>query len=452
MAAASTCSGHSLHGAYCDNAPPQGAHINSSHNRPLRIVPPTTLASSPPRTTTNPGDASSATLSAIEVELASQSISALNIMGVKDTMLHVTELPMETTPDLAVIEQPSSPKMETVEEVPSIEPEAPAATSSPASTKHRTPKRKRTASPPSPASTNPSQHVRSASRSTRRSAPPSSRPGSLHSHRRTVTTSSLTSSSHPSPSDPETRRQNLLALHRESCRLFQNNGRVRDSEGSTPSPSSSTATTHTPPRTVRAYSDLSTPPLSPILDSMSSTSQQRPPFPPPLRTCSAFTPADSDPISPVPIHPSATVIDWTSPSTRRREYKKIDRASSGVRGFWRRVAPRWARFGDDRTPFFEEGKDGKGNYEGSVRRFRMDLPDEGPTRSERAVGLKLKRKLVVWENMREQSYSAPARIAYQEEERSMKEITNEAWGFQTVFPGRQIWMTASARQTQLADN
>ncbi|KAH8425574.1 uncharacterized protein LDX57_003324 [Aspergillus melleus] len=394
MAAASTCSGHSLHGAYCDNAPPQGVHINSSHNRPLRIVPPTTLASSPPRTTTNLGDVSS-TFSTVEVDLASQSISALNIMGAKDTMLHVTELPMETAPDLAVIE-PSSPTMETVEEVPSVELEAPATTSSPASAKHRTPKRKRTASPPSPASTTPSQHVRSASRSTRRSAPPSSRPGSLHSHRRAVTTSSLTPSSHPSPSDPETRRQNLLALHRESCRLFQNNGRVRDSEGSAPSPSSSTATMPTPPRTVRAYSDLSTPPLSPILNSMTSTSQ-RPHFPPPLRICSAFTPSDSDPISPIPIHPSATVIDWTSPSTRRREYKKIDRASSGVRGFWRRVAPRWARFGgDDRTPFFEE-KDGKGNYDGSVRRFRMDLPDEVP-HSERTVGsmrgLKLKRKLV----------------------------------------------------------
>jgi hypothetical protein len=42
---------------------------------------------------------------------------------------------------------------------------------------------------------------------------------------------------------------------------------------------------------------------------------------------------------------------------------------------WRRVAPKWCR-SDTRTPFFEEDKDGKGNYEGSVRRFRMDLPDE----------------------------------------------------------------------------
>lgn len=295
-------------------------------------------------------------------------------------MLHVTELPLPS-PDLAIIEQPSSPQMETVED--STAPtrlDVSAATPSPASAKHRTPKRKRTASPPSPSSTT-SQHLRSTSRSTRRSAPPGSRPGSLHSHRRAVTTSSLTPSSQPSPSDPETRRQHLLALHRESCRLFQPNSLTRETERSAPSPSTSANATHntrTPPRTVRTYSDLSTPPLSPILNSLPTTTAPRP-----HRTCSAFT-QDSIP-------PSATIIDWTSPSTRRREYQKIDRASSGVRGLWRRVAPRWARFGGDRTPFFEQGKDGKGNYEGSVRRFRMDLPDEGP--GER-TGLKLKRKFV----------------------------------------------------------
>jgi hypothetical protein len=93
---------------------------------------------------------------------------------------------------------------------------------------------------------------------------------------------------------------------------------------------------------------------------------------------------------------TTTVIDWTSPSTRRREYEKIDRASTGVRGFWRRVAPRWCQFGDNRMPFFEEGKKGKGNYEGSVRRFRMDLPDEpaDETGSRSRKGLKFKKKLI----------------------------------------------------------
>jgi hypothetical protein len=73
------------------------------------------------------------------------------------------------------------------------------------------------------------------------------------------------------------------------------------------------------------------------------------------------------------IHVPATVMEWTSPSTRRAEYEKIDRASRGVRGLWRRVAPRWCQSRDSRTPFFEEGKNAR---EGSVRRFRMDLPDE----------------------------------------------------------------------------
>jgi hypothetical protein len=48
-------------------------------------------------------------------------------------------------------------------------------------------------------------------------------------------------------------------------------------------------------------------------------------------------------------------------------------------------------------PFFEEGKNGKGNYEGSVRRFRMDLPDEpaDETANRSRRGLKFKKKLIV---------------------------------------------------------
>ncbi|KAK2762651.1 hypothetical protein FQN54_000824 [Arachnomyces sp. PD_36] len=75
-----------------------------------------------------------------------------------------------------------------------------------------------------------------------------------------------------------------------------------------------------------------------------------------------------------PIPP--TIIDWTSPSTRKREYEKIDRSYRGIRGFWRRFAPHFFQPGDRRTPFFEEGKGGNGVYGGSVRRFRMDFSDE----------------------------------------------------------------------------
>ncbi|KAI2787879.1 hypothetical protein POX_f08260 [Penicillium oxalicum] len=96
----------------------------------------------------------------------------------------------------------------------------------------------------------------------------------------------------------------------------------------------------------------------------------------------AMLPTHTHSFSTSSVHVPATVIEWTSPATRRAEYEKIDRASRGVRGFWRRVAPRWCQSRVSRTPFFEEGKT-KAEREGSVRRFRMDLPEEeeSPRRS-----------------------------------------------------------------------
>lgn len=253
----------------------------------------------------------------------------------------------------------------------------------------RTPKRKRTTSPPSPSGTTTGGQQRSASRSTRRSAA-TSRRSSFHSHRRVATNASFTPSM--SAQEPETRREDLLALHRESCRLFQDHGLAVSAQLKS-SPSSSAA--QSPPQTVRASSEIGSAPVSPILPTHASISSRGGRVPP-LRTNSVPTMTyDEHYIS--PIHTSATVIDWTSPSTRRREYEKIDRASSGVRGFWRRVAPRWCQFGDNRMPFFEQGKDGKGNYEGSVRRFRMDLPDEPGVENKRGAmkALKLKRRFTV---------------------------------------------------------
>ncbi|KAL2832883.1 hypothetical protein BDW59DRAFT_138822 [Aspergillus cavernicola] len=238
----------------------------------------------------------------------------------------------------------------------------------PSSDKLRTPRRKRTVSPP----TRSPGEIRSSSRSTRHSG--HSRQSSLHSHRRTNTTSSLTS-----VLDSPVRRENLLALHRDSCRLFQDH---KPSNRRSSSPPQNTQR-HLPGRT---YSDFSSPPVTPILERQDSIIY-------PINSSSS---QGNVPIQHVEITSSKTkptVIEWTSPSTRRREYEAIDRASSGVRGFWRRVAPRWCQFGDSRVPFFEEAKDGKANYEGSVRRFRMDLPDEPEVQTRR--GLKLKPKLVV---------------------------------------------------------
>ncbi|KAL4777542.1 hypothetical protein BDW60DRAFT_5002 [Aspergillus nidulans var. acristatus] len=269
----------------------------------------------------------------------------------------------------------------------------------PASDKLRTPERRRTVSP----STRSSGEIRSTSRSTRRSGGGNgsgdgghshSRRSSLHSHRRTVTTTSLT----PSRPDSPVRRENLIALHRESCRLFQDNSLASTTAAVTRQSSFSSSPPYTP-RQARTYSNVSSPPVTPILERHQSSTLRHS-----HSSSNLHANHETVPVSRVEVNLSTktkpTIIEWTSPSTRRREYREIDRASSGVRGLWRRVAPRWCQFGDKRVPFFEEGKDGKANYEGSVRRFRMDLPDElepGEYRNQcrRGFGLKLKPRLVV---------------------------------------------------------
>ncbi|RKF73252.1 hypothetical protein GcM1_245151 [Golovinomyces cichoracearum] len=78
------------------------------------------------------------------------------------------------------------------------------------------------------------------------------------------------------------------------------------------------------------------------------------------------------PQAPVP----STIHYWTSDNTRRLEYAAIDAASSGVRGFLFRLVPDCILPAQTRrTRFF--GHDGvKGQKEGSVRRYRLTLPDE----------------------------------------------------------------------------
>ena len=244
-----------------------------------------------------------------------------------------------------------------------------------------TPKRKRMVSPSSPSSSSnhrPS-HPRSASRSTVRSIPTSCRSSQLSSsHHRVPTTASLTPSVR-SRCPPDQKRETLLALHRDSCRLFQD-----PSTTATCPPSMTKPTIHSPSA---ASSDTGTPPLSPGLYSQSSASERSldqahlEHGPAPVYHIPGAEPSYKQPST-------TTVIDWTSASTRRREYAKIDRSSRGVRGLWRKVAPRWCQFGNDRMPFFDPGKNPKANYEGSVRRFRMDLPDE-PSPHNRGIWFKL---------------------------------------------------------------
>lgn len=70
-----------------------------------------------------------------------------------------------------------------------------------------------------------------------------------------------------------------------------------------------------------------------------------------------------------------TIIDWTAPSTRRHEYEEIDRANRGIRGFWRRISPRWCHSRNHLEFYSGDGSDD----DRSVRRYRIDIlePAEG---------------------------------------------------------------------------
>ncbi|KAF9885286.1 hypothetical protein FE257_013084 [Aspergillus nanangensis] len=358
-------------------------HPNS--RPPLKLQ--TSAVTPSPATTAGHGQTSQADTKPITLAVSPKVLSNQSDMHTKTTV-NIAEITVgaDFSPAGSPI-QPSSPVMKIGSDTRSNRPTL--ATPPPSRpNSRRTPKRKRTVSPPSPSPTSKvsAAHRRSASRhtTTHRSAP-ASRRSSFQSHRPNV---SLTPSM-SGQGDLEFHREDLLALHRESCRLFQDGV-------SRPSPPSTTP--HTPPQTVRASSEMGSPPLSPTLSTYISTSSRGHDSimhgvvrPGPPRTHSVpVTTYDPDVLA--PIQPSPTVIDWTSPSTRRREYEKIDRASTGVRGFWRRVAPRWCQFGHSRVPFFEEGKDGKANYEGSVRRIRMDLPDEPGEHKRGAMRVKLRRR------------------------------------------------------------
>ncbi|EKV05146.1 hypothetical protein Pdw03_2966 [Penicillium digitatum] len=223
---------------------------------------------------------------------------------------------------------------------------------------------------------------RSASRSTGRSRP-NSRRSSVHSPRRAMPNAAIVPVTSRC-SSVQDKRESLLALHRESCRLFQGDGSNRSSTETRPTLHRAASATYRSQRERRMLTDKgNSAPSSPIAplhssfrcepESHSLISTSAPHFVKPRDRSNTLptNPHHSPPST--SIHVPVTVMEWTSPDTRRREYEKIDRASSGFRGLWRRVAPRCFQSRDSRTPFFEEGKT---ECEGSVRRFRMDIPED----------------------------------------------------------------------------
>ena len=72
-------------------------------------------------------------------------------------------------------------------------------------------------------------------------------------------------------------------------------------------------------------------------------------------------------------HVPATIIDWTLPSTRRLEYRKIESCCRGLPGLWRRFAPAFLQR-NRRLTFYGEEKDNDDTS--SIRRYRLDLPED----------------------------------------------------------------------------
>jgi hypothetical protein len=179
------------------------------------------------------------------------------------------------------------------------------------------------------------------------------------------------------------KREQLIALHRESCRLFQDVGNThttmpvadrsetRSIASPTASPTLHSQRSHSFP--LGYDHDISDEDLLPS----SPTGNRHQPKLPRSQTSDEITLVAQSSTNQIMI--PATITEWTSPSTRRREYEKIDRNNKGFRRLWRRWTPNCLHAGDERVPFFDEegaNSNKKKNYEGSVRRFRMDIPDD----------------------------------------------------------------------------
>lgn len=69
----------------------------------------------------------------------------------------------------------------------------------------------------------------------------------------------------------------------------------------------------------------------------------------------------------------ATTTHWTSATTRKRDYERIDRQNTGVHGLIRRVMPRCVSGPQER--FYEKDQ----SDAGSVRRYRLDVTESQTT-------------------------------------------------------------------------
>ena len=180
-------------------------------------------------------------------------------------------------------------------------------------------------------------------------------------------TSSLHQTPRKTKSKPKTKRPDSISLHNRSCKLFSSIDEILALTRETPPPRYSEATSR--PRTRQSskvdYTASEKAPL-PSVD-VSSTSSLLPHSADGPRRDSGYSEGQTD----LPRPAYNAVMSWTSDETRRKEYKKIDRAYSGWRGIVNKVLPKSWRYA--RRNFFR-GDDNED--EDSVRRFRVSLPEK----------------------------------------------------------------------------
>ncbi|KAK7184656.1 hypothetical protein DPSP01_000383 [Paraphaeosphaeria sporulosa] len=156
----------------------------------------------------------------------------------------------------------------------------------------------------------------------------------------------------------------VLALHFRSCSLFQNS----TYQPSLPSP------------TMSAYGPSVTAEIGATPGPQTQAS-----------TRESGSPVQDEKTGPTTDIGEDTIMHWMSPSTRKIQYAKIDRANTGIRGLLRRFIPRCVS-GPGSQRFYEEEK----SDAGSVRRYRMDLSGEEEEEEEEDLkstsGLKMQRR------------------------------------------------------------
>ena len=196
------------------------------------------------------------------------------------------------------------------------------------------------------------------------------------------------------PIDKSNLRVNTLVLQSRSSPYYQQ---------PLASPTSPTLSSNSLQLSPKSYHGTPSPPIqSPLFQSLSSRSQ----FSSYGNSSAAVTEADDlsvfdrkkSSISSASSVPSIlsthmptnvadpVVIDWTSPSTRRREYREIDKCNRGFRRAWKTITPKCCWCKSWRPDFYVGSRgydreacdevDGKGGDDArSVRRYRLDLVD-----------------------------------------------------------------------------